>query len=107
MSTDEHFLLNANPHEILNILSSTYTSVQLTINRLCIDYDAFCELGSAVSVGPFVFAIMATANNTVITIQCNTQDSSLNLTYKSMSCIKGGWLNLTLNENQAVQVICP
>ena len=55
-------------------------------------------------VGPFVFAIMATADNTLVTVQCNTPGASLTLTYAGQTCTKGGTMTLLLNNTQAIQV---
>ena len=58
----------------------------------------------AYSVGPFVFAVMATVSSTIITVSCNSQDPQLLLTYGNKSCAKGGSMNLSLNQAQTVQV---
>jgi lipoate synthase len=55
-------------------------------------------------VGPFVIAIVATADNTQVTVQCNSVSTTLTLTSGALSCTKGGTMTLTLNQFQTAQV---
>jgi hypothetical protein len=55
-------------------------------------------------VGPFVIAIVATADNTQITVQCSSQSASLTLSSGALTCSKGGTMTLTLNQYQTAQV---
>jgi hypothetical protein len=55
-------------------------------------------------VGPFVIAIVATADNTQVTVQCNSQSTSLTLSSGALTCNKGGTMTLTLNQYQTAQV---
>jgi IgGFc binding protein len=55
-------------------------------------------------VGPFVIAIVATVDNTQVTVQCNSPGSSMTLTSGALSCTKGHTMTLNLNQFQTAQV---
>ena len=55
-------------------------------------------------VGPYVIAVMATVDNTVVTVQCRSQNATLKLTSGALSCAKDGTMTLHLNKFQTAQV---
>jgi IgGFc binding protein len=55
-------------------------------------------------VGPFVIAIVATVDNTQVTVQCNSRGASLTLTSGALNCTKGSKMTLTLNRFQTAEV---
>lgn len=56
------------------------------------------------TVGPYVIAIMATQPNTLVTVNCRSQSSSLSLSSGSSTCVKGGSMTLTLGAYQTAEV---